>query len=71
MKTPTKKDERTDTTIADIHKTRARISDAFAGDIAAITLDAQNRQERSGRKTVSFAKTSKEALHPTGNEPAS
>ena len=45
-----------DTTISDIHRTRSRISDAFRGDIHAITEDARKRQERSGRTTVSFAK---------------
>lgn len=66
-----KNDDRIDTTIADIHKTRERISDAFGGDIHAITEDARKRQEQSGRKTVSFAKTSNEALNPGGNEPTS
>ena len=47
-----------DTTIADIHKTRERISDAFGGDIHAITEDARKRQEESGRRTVSYAETS-------------
>ena len=68
MKTPMKKDDRIDTTIADIHKTRERISDAFDGDITAITEDARKRQEQSGCKTVSFAKTSNEALKLTGNK---
>ncbi len=63
------KDVRIDTTIADIHKTRERISDAFGGDIGAITLDAQKRQEQSGRKTVSFAKIVDETLSPAGNKP--
>lgn len=44
-----------DTTLADIHRTRRRISDAFGGDIRAISEDARKRQEQSGRKTVSFA----------------
>jgi len=52
-----------DTTIADIHKTRERISDAFGGDIGAITEDAQKRQEQSGRRTVSYAEASNEPLH--------
>ena len=71
MMTPLKNDDRIDTTIADIHKTRERISDVFGGDIHAITEDAQKRQEQSRRKTVSFAKTSNEALKPTGIQPAS
>ena len=45
-----------DTTIADIHKTRERISDALGGDIHAITEDARKRQEKSGRRTVTYAK---------------
>jgi len=48
-------DTRRDTTIADIHKIRERISDAFGGDIHAITEDARKRQEQSGRRTVSYA----------------
>jgi hypothetical protein len=44
-----------DTTIADIHKIRERISDKFGGDIHSITQDARKRQEQSGRCTVSFA----------------
>ncbi len=49
-----------DTTIADIHKTRERISDAFGGDIHAITEDARTRQEQSGRRTVSYADKSEQ-----------
>jgi hypothetical protein len=55
-----------DTTIAEIHKTRERISDAFDGDIHAITEDARKRQQESGRQTVSYAKTSNEAIHRSG-----
>ncbi len=47
-----------DTTIADIHKIREQISDAFGGDIRAISADAKKRQEESGRRTVSYAETS-------------
>jgi hypothetical protein len=50
--------------IAEIHKTRERISDAFGGDIDAIIADAQKRQEKSGRKTVSFAKASNKECAP-------
>ncbi|NQU22609.1 MAG: hypothetical protein HQ567_15140 [Candidatus Nealsonbacteria bacterium] len=57
---------RRDTTIADIHKTRERISDAFGGDIQAITEDARKRQEQSGRRAVSYAETSGKAMHPSG-----
>lgn len=49
-----------DTTIAEIHKVRRRISDAFGGDIHAISEDARRRQEQSGRPTVSFADSAKE-----------
>ena len=55
-------DKRGDTTIADIHKTRERISDAFHGDIHDITEDARRRQEQSGRRTVSYAEPSDKAL---------
>ncbi len=44
-----------DKTIADIHRIREQISDAFHGDISAISEDARNRQEQSGRRTVSFS----------------
>lgn len=46
-----------DTTIADIHRTRAKISEAFGGDLHAITEDARKRQEASGRRTVNFAES--------------
>jgi hypothetical protein len=55
-----------DTTIAEIHRTRQCISDQFGGDIHAITEDARNRQERSGRQTVSYAETVKPVLEPIG-----
>ncbi len=54
----TKARNSSDTTIADIHKTREKISDAFGGNIHAITQDAQKRQEQSGRRTVSYAEAS-------------
>ena len=63
--------DRTDTTIAEIHKTRERISDAFGGDIRAITEDARKRQEQSGRKTVSFAKPLNKTVDASGNQTAS
>ena len=53
-----------DTTIADIHKTRERISDAFGGDIHAITEDARKRQEESGRRTVSYAENVEQIDEP-------
>jgi hypothetical protein len=46
-----------DTTISDIHKVREQISDRFNSDIHAIAEDARQRQEASGRPTVSFAKS--------------
>ena len=50
-----------DTTIAAIHKTRERISDACKGDIHAISAAARKRQQESGRTTVSYAKDASEA----------
>ena len=47
--------KRTDKTIAELHKIREQISDAFGGDIHAITEDARRRQEQSARRTVSYA----------------
>jgi hypothetical protein len=38
-----------DPVIAEIHRTRERMSDKFGGDIAAILEDARKRQEASGR----------------------
>jgi hypothetical protein len=61
------KPEETDTTISDIHRTRRRISDAFGGDIHAITDDARKRQERSGRPTVSYAVETEKTTNPAGD----
>ena len=58
--------KRGDSTIADIHKTRERIANAFGGDITAITEDARKREEQSGRRIVSFAESSNKAMHPSG-----
>ena len=63
---PTKTPSQVDSTIADIHKTRERISDAFGGDISAITEDARRRQELSNRRTVSYAETPGEAVIASG-----
>ena len=52
-----KKRKQIDSTIADIHKTRERISDALGGNIHAITKDAKQRQSQSNRRTVSYAET--------------
>ena len=59
-----KKRSQIDSTVADIHRTRERISDAFGGDIAAITEDAKRRQEQSHRRTVSYAETPSKAVNP-------
>ncbi|MGI8978040.1 MAG: hypothetical protein ACR2FY_02320 [Pirellulaceae bacterium] len=53
-----------DTTIADIHQTRERISAKFGGDIAAILEDARRRQEEGGRPIWSGAKETPKASQP-------
>ena len=58
--------ERVDSTIADIHKTRERISDDFGGDIKAISDDARKRQEQSGRRTVSYADSPSKSVQGNG-----
>ena len=58
--------QRVDSTIADIHKTRDRISDDFGGDIQAITEDARKRQEQSGRRTVSYAESPNKTVQRNG-----
>ena len=58
--------ERVDSTIADIHKTRERISDDFGGDIKAISDDARKRQEQSGRRTVSYADSPSKSVQRNG-----
>jgi hypothetical protein len=50
-----------DTTIAEIHKIREKISDSFGGNIRAISEDARKRQQHSGRTTISLAKDAQEA----------
>ena len=40
---------KTDTVIAEIHRTRREISDRFGGDIDAIAEDAARRLAESGR----------------------
>jgi len=62
--TKTTNSSQCDTTISDIHKTRERISDAFGGDIHAITEDARKRQEESGRRTVSYAENVEQIDEP-------
>jgi hypothetical protein len=53
-----------DTTIADIHKTREKISDRFDGNIRAISEDARKRQQESRSTTVSYAKSASESVAP-------
>jgi hypothetical protein len=67
MTKQTTKRNAADTTIADIHKTRERISDEFGGDISAITEAAIRRQEQSNRRTVSYAEvTNIKGVNPSG-----
>ena len=40
---------KTDSVIAEIHRTRREISDRFNGDISAIAEDAARRQATAGR----------------------
>ncbi len=56
MITPTNQGHGGDTTIAAIHKTRERLSDASNGDIHAISAAARKRQQESGRLIISYAK---------------
>ena len=58
--------DRVDSTIAEIHKTRERISDDFGGDIQAISDDARKRQEQSARRTVSYADLPNKSVQPSG-----
>lgn len=64
MMTNTRQSIHGDSTIADIHKTRERISEAFSGDIRAINEDARKRQQKSGRRTVSYAESTCEPIPP-------
>lgn len=64
MKT-TSQDSGGDNTIAAIHKTRECISDAYNGNISAISAAARKRQQQSGRTTVSFAKRTDKAGIPS------
>ena len=66
MMIQTKKRKQLDSTIAEIHRTRERISDAFDGDIAAITKDAIRRQKQSNRRTVSYADTTTKVVNQSG-----
>lgn len=67
MMKPTSKRQSGDVTIAAIHKTRERISEACNGDIRAISAAARKRQQESGRLTVSYAKTSDNKVHTVHN----
>jgi hypothetical protein len=44
-----RKKHNSDTTVADIHRTRQQMADKFGGDIVAILEDARKRQAASGR----------------------
>lgn len=59
------KNPMTDSTIADIHKTRERLSDECGGDISAITEAAKRRQEQSNRRVVSYAEVPIHAVTPS------
>ena len=61
---PTTKRSDVDSTIADIHKIRERISDAFGGDIGAISESARRRQELSNRRAVSYAEQPNSVVIP-------
>ena len=58
-----KKNKR-DTTIEEIHRTRQRMADNFAGDIAAILDDARKRQAASGRAVWRGPSTARRAEPP-------
>ena len=66
MTNQTTKRNTSDTTIADIHKTRERISDECGGDISAITAAAMRRQEQSNRHTVSYAEVPNKSVNSSG-----
>jgi hypothetical protein len=66
MTKQTTKRSAADTTIADIHKTRERISDEFGGDISAIIEAAIRRQNLSNRRTVSYAEVPNNTVNPSG-----
>ena len=44
--------DRSDTTIAELHRIRRELADRFHGDLFALTADAQARTEASGRKVI-------------------
>jgi len=56
---------KTDTVIAEIHRTRREISERFNGDIDAIAEDAAQRLAESGRP-VWQPKTTNKSLHQSG-----
>ena len=55
-----------DSTIAEIHRTRAAMAARFHGDLFALTADAQKRAEASGRKIVRRGEASKTAMPQSG-----
>ena len=56
---------KTDTVIAEIHRTRREISERFNGDIDAIAEDAAQRLAKSGRPIWRPRSTNK-TMHPSG-----
>ncbi len=67
MTNQTTKRNAADTTIADIHKTRERISDECGGDISAIAEAAILWQEQSNRLIVSYAEVPNiKTVNPSG-----
>lgn len=65
MMTPATKNNSVDSTVADIHKSRERISDECGGDISAITEAAIRRQGQSNRRVVSYAEVPSHATTPS------
>ena len=56
---------KTDTVIAEIHRTRREISERFNGDIDAIAEDAAQRLAKSGRP-IWQPKTTNKSIHRSG-----
>lgn len=48
--TPLLNDPAIDTIIHDLHRTREGIVNSYGGDLHALTNDARQRQEKSGRR---------------------
>lgn len=60
------KPDDSDTTIDDIHRIRREIAAKFAGDLFAISADARDRTEKSGREIIRRSQASNQATSPTG-----